>query len=59
MGHNKLLSFDKILKDYFENKGNKIIEDKNIFMFYVIYYYQSPFLPKYKFFELLKKNSIQ
>jgi hypothetical protein len=54
LGH-KLLSFDKILKDFFENKGNKIIEDKNIFMLYVIYYYQSPFLPKFKFFELLKR----
>ena len=56
----KLISFNTKFKlFFFENKKdkNEILKDKNKYMIYLLYYYQSPFLPKIKYFEPLNKIS--
>ena len=51
----KLLNFDKKLKSFLDSKN--IFEDKNKFIFFLLYYYQSPFLGKFKFIDIKKKIS--
>ena len=53
-----LSNFNKKLKTFFEEnnitKKTNIIKDKNKFMYYLLYYYQSPFLAKFKFLDVKK-----
>ena len=51
----KLLSFNKILKLFFENN---IPLDNNKYMMILLYYYKSAFLPNFKYFEVKKSFNI-
>lgn len=51
----KLLSFNKILKLFFENN---IPLENNKYMMILLYYYKSAFLPNFKYFEVKKSFNI-
>ena len=62
LNHNQIC-FNKVLKSFFEqNKifnSNIIINDKNKYMIYFLYYYQNDFLHKLKYFDTKKNFSLR
>ena len=57
LSKHKLINYDRKLKMFLEKNSKNIYEDKNKFMYYLLYYYQSPFLPIFKFIDIKKRIS--